>query len=144
MHGYVFQARTTCTTCCWIQGALWAQAKCVIMYHSNLFLVRTIFNLSFFFVSFSLISILVSVLQRATQVSISLVMLCNIRLQILTSCIACSGSLYHWKNYLVKVTSQNVYSSFKVRWTHDYMLWWEFTHCNHHSTILSTIPSSYI
>ena len=46
-----FQARKTCTTCCWIQGALWAQAKCVIMYHSNLFLVRTIFYLSFFFVS---------------------------------------------------------------------------------------------
>ena len=47
------------------------------------------------------------------------------------------------QNYLVKVTSQSGYSSFRVNWTSEYIYYEEnFKHCNHHHPL--TIQSSFI
>ena len=47
----------------------------------------------------------------------------------------------HCKNYLVKVTSDSSYSSFRYHWTGEYTLWKEFVITIHH---LLTIPLGFI
>jgi len=43
---------------------------------------------------------------------------------------------------LLAITLQRGYSSFRVHWTGDYILWSEFTHWNHHPSSFSQFHSA--